>query len=217
MIILTRNESVKNFVDELAAVAGTTALRNPYHADEPFAEARCWNLRVYLERMGAYKPRWLLVGEALGYRGGGTTGVPFAAAGLLQSHPFFEGDDYQLPQAWKTRREATSTIMWGVLSDLPHVPLLWNALPFHPHPAGKRAGNRTPKRDELRYGVGWLQRLMALFDIRQVVAVGNSAETALKLTHIPCLKVRHPSHGGKRAFQAGLEKISNENTFNRHP
>ncbi len=42
---------------------------------------------------------------------------------------------------------------------------------------------------------------------RQVVAVGSSAHHALKKWSIPHQLVRHPSHGGKKAFVTSMDEI----------
>src|SRR6476646_862850 len=41
------------------------------------------NLRLYLEEMEAIGPRLLLVGEAVSYRGGRLTGIPFVSESVM--------------------------------------------------------------------------------------------------------------------------------------
>jgi hypothetical protein len=54
-----------------------------------------------------------------------------------------------------------------------------------------------------------LKELIPLFDIKIVVAVGNTAETTLKSMGIACQKVRHPSYGGKTMFINGINEVIN--------
>jgi uracil-DNA glycosylase len=138
-------------------------------------------LADYLER------RWgaelLLVGEAAGYRGARVSGLPFTSERQLTgSGP----------------AEASATIVHRVLEELglaEHV-LLWNVVPTHPHRPGRPESNRRPGRSEIEASLPFLERLAGA---RRVIPVGRVAEAALGLSGI-----RHPSHGGARAFRDGL-------------
>jgi uracil-DNA glycosylase len=105
-------------------------------------------------------------------------------------------------------REATSTIMWRVLSALNHTPLLWAAFPFHPHEPNNRDSNRAPTLEELELGKRFVEQLLDMWDITRVVAVGNVAARTLAAMQIPAAKVRHPSRGGATAFEAGLRALN---------
>jgi uracil-DNA glycosylase len=157
-----------------AAIGGTF---NQY-ANSPLRRAR---LRAYLgERAGA---RWLLVGEAAGYRGARVSGLAFTSERQLTgSGP----------------AEASATIVHRTLAELGLADdvLLWNVVPTHPGTAGT---NRPPTRSEIEAGLWFVERLAGG---RDVVPVGRVAERALGLTGI-----RHPSHGGAAAFRRGLERI----------
>jgi uracil-DNA glycosylase len=74
--------------------------------------------------------------------------------------------------------------------------LLWNVVPTHP---GTVSSNRRPTRAEIDASAPFLA---ALARGRRVVAVGRVAERALAAPGI-----RHPSHGGARAFRRGLVEL----------
>jgi uracil-DNA glycosylase len=127
--------------------------------------------------------RYLLVGEAAGYRGARISGVPFTSERQLSgSGP----------------AEATATIVQRTLAELELAEdvLLWNVVPTHPHHAGRRESNRRPTKSEVREAMCLLEQLAAG---RRTIAVGRLAHSVLGGRY-----VRHPSHGGSAAFRAGL-------------
>lgn len=72
---------------------------------------------------------------------------------------------------------------------------------------GNEQSNRKPNKDELKIGQAFLNELIQIFDIEMVVAVGNTAEVALKNMEITYQKVRHPAHGGKTMFVNGMKAV----------
>ena len=191
------------FFNQLTAFSSTSDLANPYREAGPRA-----NLSRYLHRMSLLKPAVLLVGEAAGYRGCARTGIPFTSEAILASEPFFQTGSAPLEAASPSPiREATATIVWSTLAKLPQLPLLWNACPFHPHQAGFPASNRPPRQAELTAGEPFLRWIISTFEPVVIVGVGRQAEKTLQRLAVPHTALRHPSHGGKAAFAAGLHQI----------
>lgn len=170
------------------------------------------NLNLYLDQMTAAGPALLLVGEAPGYRGCRLTGIPFTSEAILLNErirPFGRPAGYRKASGHAgVAKEATATIVWSTLDSLWPRPLLWNAFPFHPHWSGRPLSNRRPRADELKLGASFLVELIDLIPVRVVAAVGKSAAAALTQAGVSDYHMlRHPSHGGKADFRAGLLKL----------
>jgi uracil-DNA glycosylase len=149
------------------------------YADSPLRRRR---LADYLETRG--DAPILLVGEAAGYRGARVSGLPFTSERQLTG----EGP-----------AEATATIVHRVLEELglDEQVLLWNVVPTHP---GTATSNRPPTRAEVADAQAFLECLLRG---RRVVAVGRLAARVTRAGY-----VRHPSHGGAAAFEAGLRALT---------
>lgn len=174
------------------------------------------NLRLYLSELAAIGPRLLLIGEAVSYRGGRLTGIAFVSetvmlGGVDTRSGRVLGADRGYRKATpgpKLSTEASATMVWGTIAEIEPLPLLWNAFPFHPFHAGEPLSNRVPSAAELLLGEQFIERLLKLFPIQQIVAIGNQASLSLTRMNIAHEKVRHPSQGGKNLFVAGMARLS---------
>ena len=199
-------EFIDNFIADLAAFPESEYLANPY-----LDVRMCENLRAYLTAV-FHQPgrRVLLVGEALGYRGGVLTGIPFSSARLASqsSHKFWRELRPDLSLAGDTS-EATASIVWDYLASRRRIPLCWNGLPFHPHHKGDRSTNRAPQTAELERGRAFLTRLIDAYQPDRIAAVGGKAATALACAapSVSFSAIRHPSYGGKREFVEGMDRL----------
>jgi uracil-DNA glycosylase len=201
---------IDDFIHPLAATIVTGPAFNQYAPGGEANRLRRHNLRLYLHRMTAVQPNVLLVGEAVGYRGGRLTGIPFASRAIILDEEGFFGPSrgYRAPaEDGFPHAEATATILWQAVAAMQPLPLLWNAFPFHPYVSGRPLSNRAPTKAERELGRPFLAGLIALFSIQRVVAVGKTAAAGLAAMGVSCHAIRHPSHGGKSAFLDGIKTI----------
>ena len=168
---------MRAYVDRLAA-ARIGLTHNQYAA----SGLRRSRLRRYL--VSRRHAEVILVGEAAGYRGARVSGLPFTS-------------ERQLTGAGPA--EASATIVHRVLHELGVAAdvLLWNVVPTHP---GTASSNRRPTRAEIEAGLPFLDELTR--GRRRVLAVGRIAADVLDAPY-----VRHPSHGGGRAFAEGVRRM----------
>ncbi len=219
-----------SILDTLARTSPDGPVFNQYEFHLPGSLAianaiRRENLYAYWLQVAELKPRILLVGEAAGYRGCRLTGVPFTSEVILMNgieHGLARRDSarrssrkilglengYQkTDETIAARRENSATIVWEVLAGCKSLPLLWNAFPFHPHFFNNPQSNRPPTRAELEVGNRILIPILDAFNIQVVISVGKKAEYALRLAGIESIVVRHPSHGGKKAFASRVQAL----------
>ncbi len=209
------DHDIDALIHDLSSVKLSADAFNEYAPGNANNAIRRANLRLYLSAMAARKPRTLLVMEAPGYRGCRLTGVPVTSrkvllAGLPSLRIFGAEAGYRdVADAGFERvyGEQSATIVWSTLSQLRALPLIWNTFPFHPHKTGRPLSNRKPRGAETELGSGFLLRLLSLWRFQQVIAVGNVAYETLGKLRIDCHKVRHPAHGGKNDFVAGLSAL----------
>jgi hypothetical protein len=189
---------------------------NPYRNAFPeldlpgAARQRRLNLEEYLRRVGA--PRLVLLGEALGFRGGRFSGIAFTSerqlagddgrrlawAGSPPFHPTSRN-----PALWL---EPSGSVVWGALGGDPRGVLLWNTFPWHPHGPGRPLSNRTPERSLLAANLHVLERLLAEAGGARVLAVGRTAQASLAGLGVDAPALRHPAHGGAAVFREQLRQ-----------
>lgn len=184
------------------------------------------HLRAYLQRrLGRVK--LVVIGEALGYRGGHFTGIPMTSerillgkketAGIKPEHVF---------SSFKARRtskcqpcpdgfsEPTATIVWSTLLRLglrAEEFVLWNAFPWHSfNPRRGLLSNRMPNKSERSAGLSALETFLDLFPCEKIIALGKVAVSQLKELNVESHRVRHPASGGATLFRKGIGTVVKE-------
>jgi hypothetical protein len=219
----------ERLLDLLAAYPAPDGVFNQYHDVHPEldlpngAEIRRRNLRCYLQVFAG--ARCLLLGEAAGYAGCRFSGIPFTCEVQLvgpQPLSWAAGHDLALEHhrglapeghrglARSSRAEAlwverSAMIVWGALGKRRDC-LLWNAFPWHPFGVRGPLSNRHPGL-ALGDGLEVLCDLLALFPAAKPYAVGRVAQRALAAMDMHAPYIRHPSHGGKQKFIAGVAAV----------
>lgn len=201
-------KQIKKFIDDLASQPRTPNVKNPWDYSRPENEIRRKNLLGYFSKMHELMPSVLLVGEAPGYRGCGRVGMPFSSEKLVLNNPFFVDTKlFDIENKDTPIAEASASIVWKTFDSLHFYPLMWSTYPYHPHKPGNFASNRAPKPEEIHRGRQFVLRLIDIYSIKRVVAVGRVAERTLKDLGIEAPSIRHPSHGGATLFAQGLADL----------
>lgn len=182
---------------------------NLYAGNSKESMIRKHNLLTYLMKMKSLNPKLLLLGEAPGYKGCRLTGIPFTSESILANHAFFKNLDFHFIND-KLESEQSATIVWNVLQDYREKPLIWNIFPFHPYDGKNQNTNRTPNENELELGKVYLLKLLDIFNIEIIAAVGRKPESKIKEVSIKSHYVRHPANGGKTKFINGINKIMSQ-------
>lgn len=213
-------QKFEDFVEELSTVRVPANSFNQYAKRGPFREGnelRRLNLVRYLRQINPSRPHTILIGEAPSYRGARLTGVPFVSESILlcgveEAGMLGELRGYRRSDEFgRISTEASATMVWGTIRSIRPLPLLWNAFPFHPFRPGNERSNRAPSIPELVLGQPFIERLLEMFPIDTVIAVGNRAAESLHRLGIAHTKVRHPSQGGKLKFVEGLRTVLSDN------
>ncbi len=214
-MLTPRDSDIDALIHDLSRAELAGDAFNEYAPGEKNNAIRRENLRLYLRALAARGASALLVLEAPGYRGCRLTGVPVTSRKvLLEGIPglnmFGRESGYQDvadPGFQRVYGEQSATILWHTLAELKALPVIWNTFPFHPHKAGQPLSNRRPRRAEMELGTFFLRRLLDLWQFEQIVAVGRVAQEALLAQGLDFQLVRHPAHGGKKDFAAGLTEL----------
>jgi uracil-DNA glycosylase len=180
-------------------------------------------LRAYI--LGRLKKaRLVIIGEALGYRGGHFTGIPMTSERILLGKKEEAGikpeDILSGAAPRRTSRsqkcsdgfsEPTATIAWKTLLQLGLSPdqfVLWNAFPWHSFDLHRgMLSNRTPTKSERSAGLPVLIAFLNLFPCDEVVALGRIAASQLKNLDVDPHYVRHPASGGAKLFRQQIAKV----------
>lgn len=200
--------------EKVFPLAPEEGLFNPYGSrvdgiDAPAAvEIRRDNFRRYLACYTSM-PRLFLLAEAPGPWGCRFSGVPLVSESQLVD-PDFPIDGQASSVNETPHSEYTANIYWRVLR--PWFPdfFTWNTVPFHPYKSGNLLSIRNPGNREVRPFVEVARAIIDIIQPEKVLAIGRKAEYALGLAGVPCSYIRHPSQGGARKFEEGVEAVARE-------
>ncbi len=168
-------------------------------------EIRRRNLKNYLESMERLKPRIAFVAEAPGYRGMRRTGIPMSSEVLLYKIGRMLGTTFQKATCTRAMSEITASVVWDVIEEIGEPVLLWNVVMVQPV-AEDGYHNRTPRRQEILAFRDTLHDILGVFEPEHIFAVGKTAEKALSALGVKATPVRHPAHGGARAFREQVKR-----------
>lgn len=204
-------KTISNFIKHLSRFKPGPNVFNQYSGRTLNNRIRKENLKIYLEKMLMVKPKYLIIGEAVGYQGGRLTGVPLSSEDLIVNQLDGFGiytDEYQkTKETGKPVKEPTATIVWELNRELNFLPLHWNSFPFHPHKPGNAFSNRTPTMQEIISTQQFILDLIDIYQIKKIIAMGNKAESSLIKIGLDYFKVRHPAHGGKNKYRQGIMNL----------
>jgi hypothetical protein len=170
------------------------------------AAIRRRNLRRYLEAYASAS--YVLVGEAAGYAGCRFSGIPFTGEAQIvgpECLPWARGLGFEQSSAGDLWRERSGEMVWAAFDGRRDC-VLWNAFPWHPH-GETPLSNRKPKRSELEQATGVLRCFLALLAHAEVYAIGRVSQDTLGRLGGQAPYIRHPSHGGKSAFERGVRAL----------
>lgn len=208
--------NIKDFIEYLGEISTNENAENLYAGNSLESKIRRNNLSVYLTLMQKLSPTVLLVGEAPGHRGCKLTGIPFTSERILNKENYFgvlgeeKGYEY-INSIDKLQTEASAAFVWNELKKYRELPVMWNIYPFHPFPSLKPNENRSPSSTEIKTGKEILIKLIKLFEVKKIGAIGRLSESginSLKL-NVKVQYVRHPSFGGQTLFAKGLSELIN--------
>jgi len=198
------------FQEHLFPAPSTDDAFNPYRTRHETLDVdgapqrRRQNLQNYVATFDAAPPLFLLA-EAPGPWGCRFSGVPITSEAQLLDPNFPIGGVQTSREDPHT--EYSASIFWRVLRPYASHLFVWNALPLHPHDAGDPLTIRTPRRTEVRAWQPLLTGLLEALDPDRIVGLGRKGERALDEVGADPTYVRHPSQGGAKQFEAGMESI----------
>ena len=170
------------------------------------AAIRRQNLCRYLEVFASAS--YVLVGEAAGYAGCRFSGLPFTGEAQIvgpDGLPWARGLGFEQSSLGDPWRERSGEMVWAAFNGRRDC-VLWNAFPWHPY-GDKPLSNRKPKRSELEQAIDVLRCFLDLYPRAQVHAIGRVSQDTLGRLGVDVSYIRHPSHGGKTAFERGVRAL----------
>lgn len=176
------------------------------HDNYEFApKMRTARLRLHFELPAKY----LLIGEAPGYRGCHFSGIPFTCEKQLCDGVVPRiSDPHRITKRDLPYSEASATVIWRTLYQLniANDTKMWNAFAWHPHTEGFPMSNRTPTPREIHDAAPLLGAVIDQFRDARIIAVGQVAGKMLSALGVGHMVIRHPSMGGARHFLEGMER-----------
>jgi uracil-DNA glycosylase len=181
------------------------------------------HLRAYFQER-LHKVKLVVIGEALGYRGGHFSGIPMTSErillgkkkenGIVPEHVFSSikaKRTSKREQCLNGFSEPTATIVWSSLLKLnlkPEQFVLWKAFPWHSfNPRRGLLSNRMPTREEQSAGRLVLEAFLDLFPCNEIVALGKIAGAQLEQLGVNAHCIRHPASGGAKLFREQIAKL----------
>jgi hypothetical protein len=210
---MDRSGAIQNLLELLASYQEGPGVFNQYRDndlrfDRPNgARIRRENLKRYLEAFSGAS--YLLVGEAAGYAGCRFSGIPFTGEVQIVGEnclPWARTLGFEQSSRDALWRERSGQIVWEAFDGRLDC-VLWNTFPWHPFDR-KPLSNRKPTRQELDHATTVLRAALDLFPHAEVRAIGRVSEAELKSAGVEAGYIRHPSHGGKPRFVAGIQSLT---------
>jgi hypothetical protein len=170
------------------------------------AAIRRRNLRRYLQAFASAS--YVLVGEAAGYAGCRFSGIPFTGEAQIVGPgclSWARGLGFEQSSIGELWRERSGEIVWAAFGGRLDC-ALWNAFPWHPY-RDDLLSNRKPRRSELEQATDVLRCFLSLYPRAQVYAIGRVSQDTLARLGVNAPYIRHPSHGGKSAFERGVHAL----------
>ena len=201
----------QQFNEKALATPSAPDLFNLYKDEHPEFDApnaafrRRDNLRRYLATFDAL-PAVFILAEAPGPRGCRFSGVPVTSEAQLVSTRFLI-HGRKTSAAAEPYSEYTAGIFWRELQGAFPNFLVWNTVPLHPHHAGRPMSIRTPRKQEVEAFTHLTTALLLELKPQLVLAMGRTAEGALKRAGWHCTYVRHPSQGGAKIFAESVRAM----------
>lgn len=213
-----KSERIKSFINSIRNFSSENVF-NPYkdicpnHDTQESPILRLLNLELYLLAHTSIKPKQLWVGRDLGYRGGRRTGLALTDEHHLQLASEIIGPKFFNKSTYTSSvKERTATEIWNVISNIEHIPFLWNIFPFHPYEIGNQMSNRCHTNKEFLTSAFFIRNLLKIYDFEIILALGNDASKRLSDLGIIHEKIRHPSYGGQGEFRKKIFLLNNIKT-----